>query len=32
LFAPSVLWKPNGFGFIRRKSILEANKPQIETE
>ncbi len=32
LFAPSVLWKPNGFGSIRRKSILEADKFQLETE
>ena len=32
MFAPSVLWKRNGFAFVRRKSILEANKLQLETE
>jgi hypothetical protein len=32
LFAPSVLWRQKGFTFMRRKSILGANKLQLETE
>jgi hypothetical protein len=29
---PSVLSRPSGFGSIQKKSILEANIPQLETE
>jgi hypothetical protein len=32
LFAPSVLWRRKGFGSMRRKSMLAANKLQLETE
>jgi hypothetical protein len=33
LFAPSVLWRQNGFDSIRRKSMSEANKQlQLETQ
>ena len=32
LFAPSVLSRQKGFTFMRRKSILGANKLQLETE
>ena len=32
VFVPFVLWKPNGFGSIRRKSIPQANKFHLEAE
>ncbi len=33
LFAPSVFWRQKDFTFMRRKSVLDANKPhQLETE